>query len=205
MAFHALADYQNHVIGWLQWEQSSLGDGAVVRFPRIWMSSGECRLTRRAAADQRGWTGRWSGHMPHHDTFRRSPFSWRTASPDLPTQCPHQRWFSWRSGLRESSIRGRPSYCPAEGPMLGNARLSGRGSSKKCRLKTFNNQINALDGLSQPPRGLVAGSGKSSGGFCNHRVRSRRALCLGFVRAGPRGRGIGRGRGGSRFVRGLAQ
>ena len=22
MAFHALADYQNHVIGWLQWEQS---------------------------------------------------------------------------------------------------------------------------------------------------------------------------------------
>ena len=46
MAFHALADYQNHVIGWLQWEQSSLGDGAVVRFPRIWMSSGECRLKR---------------------------------------------------------------------------------------------------------------------------------------------------------------
>ena len=45
MAFHALADYQNHVIGWLQWEQSSLGDGAVVRFPRIWMSSGECRVS----------------------------------------------------------------------------------------------------------------------------------------------------------------
>ena len=45
MAFHALADYQNHVIGWLQWEQSALGDGAVVRFPRIWMSSGECRLS----------------------------------------------------------------------------------------------------------------------------------------------------------------
>ena len=44
MACHALADYQNHVIGWLQWEQSSLGDGALVRFPRIWMSSGECRL-----------------------------------------------------------------------------------------------------------------------------------------------------------------
>ena len=44
MAFHALADYHNHVIGWLQWEQSPLGDGAVVRFPRIWMSSGECRL-----------------------------------------------------------------------------------------------------------------------------------------------------------------
>ena len=35
MAFHALADYQNHVIGWLQWEQSSHGDGAVVRFPRF--------------------------------------------------------------------------------------------------------------------------------------------------------------------------
>ena len=39
MAFHALANYQNHVIGWLQWEQSSLGDGAVVRgteFPWRW-------------------------------------------------------------------------------------------------------------------------------------------------------------------------
>ena len=46
MAFHALADYQNHVIGWLQWEQSPVGDGAVVRFPRIWMSSGECRYRR---------------------------------------------------------------------------------------------------------------------------------------------------------------
>ena len=33
-----------NVIGWLQWEQSPLGDGAVVRFPRIWMSSGECRF-----------------------------------------------------------------------------------------------------------------------------------------------------------------
>ena len=27
MASHALADYQNHVIGWLQWEQSPLGVG----------------------------------------------------------------------------------------------------------------------------------------------------------------------------------
>ena len=50
MAFHALADYQNHVIGWLQWEQSALGDGAVVRFPRIWMSSGKCRLNDVEAA-----------------------------------------------------------------------------------------------------------------------------------------------------------
>ena len=27
MAFHALADYQTHVIGWLQWEQSPLEMG----------------------------------------------------------------------------------------------------------------------------------------------------------------------------------
>ena len=45
MAFHALADYQNHVIGWLQRGYSSLGDGAVVRFPRSWMSSGKCRFS----------------------------------------------------------------------------------------------------------------------------------------------------------------
>ena len=54
MAFHALADYQNHVIGWLQWEQSSLGDGAVVRFPRIWISSGECRLVQTSRIREGG-------------------------------------------------------------------------------------------------------------------------------------------------------
>ena len=58
MAFHALADYQNHVIGWLQWEQSSLGDGAVVRFPRIWMSSGECRL-KWILGTHANWGERW--------------------------------------------------------------------------------------------------------------------------------------------------
>ena len=37
------ADYQNHVIGWLQMGTGvPLEMGPVVRFPRIWMSSGEC-------------------------------------------------------------------------------------------------------------------------------------------------------------------
>ena len=63
MACHALADYQNHVIGWLQWEQSSLGDGALVRFPRIWMSSGECRLIPFAPC---AWARHWqSGQLGH--------------------------------------------------------------------------------------------------------------------------------------------
>jgi len=44
VAFQARADYQNHAIGWLQRGYSSLGGGKVVRFPRIWMASGECRL-----------------------------------------------------------------------------------------------------------------------------------------------------------------
>ena len=43
MAFHALADYQNHVIGWLQSgtdiPAARSTCWAVVRFPRIWMSS----------------------------------------------------------------------------------------------------------------------------------------------------------------------
>ncbi len=43
-AFQARADYQNHAIGWLQRGYSTLGGGKVVQFPRIWMSSGECRL-----------------------------------------------------------------------------------------------------------------------------------------------------------------
>ena len=66
MAFHALADYQNHVIGWLQWEQSSLGDGAVVRFPRIWMSSGECRLSSSAG------TPSANARLTCHDERERS-------------------------------------------------------------------------------------------------------------------------------------
>ena len=38
------ADYQNHAIGWLHRGYSSLGGGKAVRFPRIWMVYGECRL-----------------------------------------------------------------------------------------------------------------------------------------------------------------
>ena len=44
VAFQARADYQNHAIGWLHRGYSSLGGGKVVRFPRIWMAYGECRL-----------------------------------------------------------------------------------------------------------------------------------------------------------------
>jgi hypothetical protein len=35
---------KNHAIGGLQRGYSSLGGGTLVRFPRIWMASGECRL-----------------------------------------------------------------------------------------------------------------------------------------------------------------
>ena len=44
VAFQARADYQNHAIGWLHRGYSSLGGGKVVRFPRIWMVYGECRI-----------------------------------------------------------------------------------------------------------------------------------------------------------------
>ena len=40
----ARANYQNHPFGSLQRGYSSLGGGTVVQFPRIWMSSGKCRL-----------------------------------------------------------------------------------------------------------------------------------------------------------------
>ena len=52
VAFQARADYQNHAIGWLHRGYSSLGGGKVVRFPRIWMVYGECRLSQF----ERGWT-----------------------------------------------------------------------------------------------------------------------------------------------------
>ena len=35
-------DLQNQAVGWLPKGCRSLGRGTVVRFPRIWMSSGEC-------------------------------------------------------------------------------------------------------------------------------------------------------------------
>ncbi len=44
MAFQARADLQIQAIGWLPKGCGSLGGGTVVRFPRIWMSSGECRV-----------------------------------------------------------------------------------------------------------------------------------------------------------------
>ena len=50
VAFQARADYQNHAIGWLHRGYSSLGGGKVVRFPRIWMVYGECRLKRDLSA-----------------------------------------------------------------------------------------------------------------------------------------------------------
>jgi hypothetical protein len=46
MAFHALADYLNHVIGWLHREQRQFGDDVGAQFPRVWMSSGEWGLKR---------------------------------------------------------------------------------------------------------------------------------------------------------------
>ncbi len=38
---------QIQAIGWLRKGCSSFGGGTVVLFPRIWMSSGECRLSQR--------------------------------------------------------------------------------------------------------------------------------------------------------------
>ena len=38
------ADLQNQTIGWLRKGCSSLVGGTLIRFPRIWMASGECRL-----------------------------------------------------------------------------------------------------------------------------------------------------------------
>jgi len=44
MAFRTRAAAQNQAIGWLRKECRSLAGGPVVRLPRIWMSSGECRF-----------------------------------------------------------------------------------------------------------------------------------------------------------------
>ena len=44
MAFGARAELQNQAIAWLRKRCRSFGGGKVVRFPRFWMSSGECRL-----------------------------------------------------------------------------------------------------------------------------------------------------------------
>ena len=62
VAFQARADYQNHAIGWLHRGYSSLGGGKVVRFPRIWMVYGECRI-RDLLAVRRGLAPLQNGSM----------------------------------------------------------------------------------------------------------------------------------------------
>ena len=37
-------DLQNQAVGWLPKGCRSLGRGTVIRFPRIWVSSGKCRI-----------------------------------------------------------------------------------------------------------------------------------------------------------------
>ena len=69
VAFQARADYQNHAIGWLHRGYSSLGGGKVVRFPRIWMVYGECRVKDHDRSSENidnlarrlGWIGTLSG------------------------------------------------------------------------------------------------------------------------------------------------
>ena len=57
MAFRTRADLQNQAIGWLRKGYSSLGGGTVVRFPRIWMSSGECRIEELWEVNEDGTFG----------------------------------------------------------------------------------------------------------------------------------------------------
>ena len=44
MVFRIKANLQDLAVGWLPDGRISHGGGMVVRFPRIWMLSGECRL-----------------------------------------------------------------------------------------------------------------------------------------------------------------
>ena len=44
MVFPIKANLQDLAVGWLLGARISHGGGMVVRFPRIWMLSGECRL-----------------------------------------------------------------------------------------------------------------------------------------------------------------
>ena len=88
------ADYQNHAIGWLHRGYSSLGGGKVVRFPRIWMVYGECRLIQHGcAAVRRPGRGRRE-HRNRSSERKRSFRPWNgvpsSASPTLrrgPTRC----------------------------------------------------------------------------------------------------------------------
>ena len=50
MVFQASAELRNQAIGWLPKGRSSYGSGMVVRFSRIWISSGEFRF-RLAGGD----------------------------------------------------------------------------------------------------------------------------------------------------------
>ena len=77
MAFRTRADLQNQAIGWLRKGNSSLGGGTVVRFLRIWMSSGKCRVNCHC-----GMCRRMSGAaFLTHVHFLIGAFTWTKGKP----------------------------------------------------------------------------------------------------------------------------
>ena len=84
MAFHALADYQNHVIGSCNGEQSALGDGAVVDFREFGCHLGNVRATllhdllvRRVTLDP----GHGYGPEANRERFKNLAVMLTTAGP----------------------------------------------------------------------------------------------------------------------------
>ena len=78
MAFHALADYQNHVIGWLQWEQSSLEMGPWYDFREFGCHLGNVGLGIDAScrsADRRRLSAEKAAHRRRAGAFWEDNFS----------------------------------------------------------------------------------------------------------------------------------
>ncbi len=105
MAFQPRADLQNQAIGWLRKGCSSLGSGKVVRFPQIWMSSGECRIK------DLWYKPTWSDR--HRATRALDPQNPTRPGPNLNGSCRFDRWACRETGqppdARDVEPRGKQS------------------------------------------------------------------------------------------------
>ena len=172
VAFQARADYQNHAIGWLHRGYSSLGGGKVVRFPRIWMVYGECRLRYSAPSSEgagsatsrmrtrspraMSWCTRWLPMKPEPPVTRDVFSPWSRPRLRFPTSpCVGL-------GCRPSHRRARPAR--RVGCRFGiRAVFVSQRRFENATLKLFGLELKAA--MDKARNGLIAGPDRPCGGY----------------------------------------
>ena len=99
--FFGALEVQNRPIEWLQRRCSFLGDEPVVRFPRVWMSSGECRINRLGH--------KMSAFDPAKQFIQRRLATFKKIPPRTPSASSNANGFARKqSRSMDSPSNGRP-------------------------------------------------------------------------------------------------